>query len=415
MNILFKGLSLACIALSLNASTLKEIIQSTLQNNENLKAQNLQTKAKQKTYQSVKNIYNPNLNVGANYTRLDLDTRAVQVGTTATAFLKLNINLYDGGKNKALKRQKFYEYESSRYLNTNDKKQTLLNVVTLFFQAKTVIENIKVFEEKSKLLKAEYERVKDRYNLKMATIDEVLKLQSEYEANKYTIEELKYQKTELLKNLSLLTGEKITNLDNSHLPEVKNLSYTQSSNIKALELSLKATQENINITSSIKKPQVKLEDSLNYFKYYNYNEKLLPDLPTKQNQFSLTLTYNLFDTSSKEKIESAKLIKLASATKLSYAKKQEKMEFDLAKQKLKTQVLKLQSLKSTVEMGNSVYKIVKTKYNNGVVDNITYLDALNKKIYNEALYRQALNDYEIAKANYYFKSGIDYKKVIKKF
>jgi len=415
MNILFKGLSLACIALSLNASTLKEIIQSTLQNNENLKAQNLQTKAKQKTYQSVKNIYNPNLNVGANYTRLDLDTRAVQVGTTATAFLKLNINLYDGGKNKALKRQKFYEYESSRYLNTNDKKQTLLNVVTLFFQAKTVIENIKVFEEKSKLLKAEYERVKDRYNLKMATIDEVLKLQSEYEANKYTIEELKYQKTELLKNLSLLTGEKITNLDNSHLPEVKNLSYTQSSNIKALELSLKATQENINITSSIKKPQVKLEDSLNYFKYYNYNEKLLPDLPTKQNQFSLTLTYNLFDTSSKEKIESAKLIKLASATKLSYAKKQEKMEFDLAKQKLKTQVLKLQSLKSAVEMGNSVYKIVKTKYNNGVVDNITYLDALNKKIYNEALYRQALNDYEIAKANYYFKSGIDYKKVIKKF
>jgi hypothetical protein len=38
--------------------------------------------------------------------------------------------------------------------------------------------------------------------------------------------------------------------------------------------------------------------------------------------------------------------------------------------------------------------------------NITYLDALSKKIYNLALYKQALNDYEIAKANYYFSSKV---------
>jgi len=49
-----------------------------------------------------------------------------------------------------------------------------------------------------------------------------------------------------------------------------------------------------------------------------------------------------------------------------------------------------------------------------IVDNIAYLDALSKKIYNLALYKQALNDYEIAKANYYFMSGIEYKKILKK-
>jgi outer membrane protein TolC len=64
-------------------------------------------------------------------------------------------------------------------------------------------------------------------------------------------------------------------------------------------------------------------------------------------------------------------------------------------------------------MGESVYEIVKLKYQNGIVDNITYLDALSKKVYNLALYRQALNDYEIAKANYYFASGVEYKEVLK--
>jgi outer membrane protein TolC len=107
------------------------------------------------------------------------------------------------------------------------------------------------------------------------------------------------------------------------------------------------------------------------------------------------------------------LAKLASKEKVLFAKKEEKNTFNLAKRKLRTQELKIKSLKSAVRMGESVYKLVKVKYQNGTVDNITYLDALSKKTYNKALYRQALNDYEIAKANYYFSSGINYEKVLK--
>lgn len=89
------------------------------------------------------------------------------------------------------------------------------------------------------------------------------------------------------------------------------------------------------------------------------------------------------------------------------------MNFDLAKQRLSTQQLKINSLKSAVKMGKSVHEIITIKYQNGIVDNITYLDALSRKVFNEALYKQALNDYEIAKANYYFNSGVDYKSVLK--
>jgi len=407
-----KILALLLISTVINATTLKEIIQSTLDNNDNIRASIIENQLKQKSFNSVENIYNPTATIGVNYSRLDLDTRAVQVGSTTNGFLKIGVNLYDGGKNKATKNQKNYQYKSSLLNTETTKKETLLQVVTIFFQLKTIISNITVFQEKGETLKAQYLRMKTKYDIQMVTIDEVLKLQSEYEANQYTIEDLKYQKISLMQNLHLLTNKNITTLDDSRLPEVKNIKFKSSENIEALSMDLKAVNENINILSSVDKPQLRLDNSLNQYNYNNYNEQILKDLPEQQNQVTLSLTYNLFDTVSKSKIEAAKLEKLVLKQKVEFIKKQEEMNFELAKRKLSTQQLKINSLKSAVEMGQSVYDIVKTKYNNGIVDNITYLDALSKNTYNKVLYKQALNNYEIAKANYYFSSGVDYKTIL---
>jgi len=395
-----------------NATTLKEIIQSTLKNNNNIKALEIETKSKQKNFTSVENIYNPTATIGVNYSRLDLDTRSVQIGSTTNGFLKIGINLYDGGRNRSIKNQKKYEYKTSLLNMATNKKETILQIVTLFYQAKTIIDNINVFQEKEVALKAQYERMKTKYDIKMVTIDEVLKLQSEYETNRYTIEELKYQKTNLLENISLLANQNIETLDNSTLPKIQNMKFKKSENIEALEMVINAIDENVKTVSSANKAQLKVENILNYYNYDDYNDKMLNDLPEKQNQFNISLTYNLFDTTTKSKIEAVKLEKLASIQKLNYLKNQEKMRFNLAKKKLTTQQLKINSLKSAVEMGQSVYDMVKIKYQNGLVDNITYLDALSKKIYNQALYKEALNDYEIAKANYYFSSGVKFETML---
>jgi len=337
----------------------------------------------------------------------------MQVKNTFVTSLNLAVNLYDGGKSIALKKQKSYEYRASKLDNTSTEKETILQVVSLFFQTKTANENIEVFKEKGITLKAQYKRMKSKYDLKMVTIDEVLKLRSEYESNQYTIEELKYQREEFLSMLSLLAGRSIKYVDNSKLPSVKKLHFKESERVQSLSLSLLALDENINIVKSSTKPQLKVENRLNFYKYDNYNAKILYDLPNTQNQFNLSMTLKLFDTTSKHQIESAKLAKLSANEKVIFAKKSEKATFNLAKRKLKTQELNIKSLKSAVKMGDSVYKLVKTKYQNGTVDNITYLDALSKKTFNKALYRQALNNYEIAKAYYYFSSGIDYKQVLK--
>jgi outer membrane protein TolC len=239
------------------------------------------------------------------------------------------------------------------------------------------------------MLKAQYERMKTKYNLKMATKEDVLKLKSEYEANLYTIEELKYQKTELIKNIELYSGVKIDALDTYTIPFVNvryTLTYTLTSDIKALKENLKALEENVKIAKSSKKPQLKIEDTLNYYKYSGYNEMFLNDLPQKQNQLNISLTFNIFDTSTKAKIESAKYIKLANASKFEFAKRKSKTDFELVKQKLLTQKEKIKSLKSAVVMANSVYNTVAIKYENGMVDNITYLDVLSKKKYTIPLF-----------------------------
>ena len=397
----------------IDATSLKEIIQSTLKNNQNIKASMIDSRAKGKIYNSTENIYNPTLSAGINYSKLDIDTREIQVKDTLLGSLKLGVDIYDGGRNSATKRQKSYEYQASKLDSVTTKKETILQVVTLFFQTKTAMQSIEVFKEKSITLKAQYQRMKTKYDIKMVTIDEVLKLRSEYETNQYAIEELKYQKEELLETISLLSGQKIRNLDNSTLPNVKNLTLHESERLQSLNLSLKALDENVKIVESSKNVQVKLEDSLNLYNYNDYNENLLGDLPKTQNQLNISVTYKLFDTTTKHQVEAAKLAKLSSNERVIFARNQEKSTFALAKRKLRTQQLKINSLKSAVEMGESVYKLVKVKYQNGTVDNITYLDALSKRTFNKALYQQALNNYEIAKANYYFSSGLDYKKVLK--
>ncbi len=412
MKKLYKCILISVIASSvLNAQSLKQIIDVSLQNNHNIKSMQFENQSKAKSYDSVSNIYNPSVTLGANYTKLNLDTRATQVGSTGVGFVKFGINLYDGGKNKAIKNQKLYEYKSLQFDLKNSQKELILQIVTLFYQIKSIDENIKALYEKSDTLDAQLKRVKLKYDINMITEDEVLKLQSEYESNDYLVEELKYQKISMLNNLSILVGSKIDKLDYSVLPNMDQLKYQESENIKSLSQNIKALDENVKVVSSVKKPQLKIEDSISVYEYGDYNEQLLKDLPNKQNQLMISLSYNLYDTTSKSKKEVAFLQKMAKKEQLEQLKKQEKSNFELSKLKLNTQKLKIKSSKSALDMAKSVYEIVKTKYQNGIVDNITYLDALNKKTTNMALYKQALNDYEIAKANYYFSSGVDYKEV----
>ncbi len=412
MNILYKIILIGVVPFNLNAIGLKEVLNSTIQNNLNIKSQDYNIASKNEEYKSVSNSFNPSLNIGTQYSKLDMDMRNTQIGSTAVAFAKFSVDLYDGGKNDALKKQKMYESKIANLTKQETINQTLLQVVTLYFNTKTIEANIKSFEDKSKVLKSEYQRKKQKYDLKMITIDEVLKLQAEYEANNYQIDDLKYQHIEALQNLSLLTGRNIDKIDNAKLPDMLDLEYKPSFLIESMNTNLKVLDTNIKQIVSNKKPKIKLEDTISSYNYSDYNNNLLKDLPDNQNQLLLTLSLNLYDTTTKSKKQSIFLAKMQKQEQLEYVKLKEKMIFNLAKKKLSTQKSKINSATSALQMAKSVYQTIEIKYKNGVVDNITYLDALSKKTINQALFDKSLNDYEIAKANYYFASGIEYSEIL---
>jgi len=408
---LYKLFLLSCIPIMINAQNLKEIINISLQNNLNIKSLQNKVLSQEKLFDSSKNIYNPTLIGGVNYSKLDLDKRNTQIGATSSLFFKFSSTLYDGGKNEALKKIKQYEFASEKYNINIAKKELVLQIITIFYQGKILEENIKALEEKGATLKAELQRVKSKYAIGMVSYDNVLKLQSEDELNRYNIQELKYQKDTILQNLSLISGAKINSLDSLPLKDLDNLKLNKSENIKAIEEKIKIFKENIKAVSALKKPKIKLEDTISRYNYDDYNEKILKDLPQNQNQFLITMTYNLFDTSSKEKKQSAVFIKKSAIDQLQYLKKKEKIDFELSKQKLIVQKTKIKSAKSALNLATSVFEIIEKKYQNKIVDNIIYLDALSKKTIAKTTYEQALYEYEIAKANHYFKSGNNYEQM----
>lgn len=413
MKLYNKFLIILLATISINAQNLKEILQLTINNNQNIQASKLIQNSQLNEYKSTKNIFNPSLNVGANLNILSGDVSVRQVGTTMVGFVKASINIYDGGKNSAIKTQKLYDYRASQNSTYYLSRQLLLRSVTIFFQIKSIQAQIQAYENKSKTLIAQVAKEELKYKISMSTEDILLKFKAELATNDYTITELNYQVNNLLQNLSLIAGVPIVTLDDTVLPELSNLSFKPSNNIEVQENSIKSIDQNIKILKSSKRPQISISDSYNIYSYEDYDDTILSNLPSQQNQLMFSINFNLFDASYSSKLQSAILAKQAKIQNLNYLKDQEKMNFILTEQRLKTIKSKIKAIKSSVEMANKVFEIIEEKYQNSIVDNITYLDALNKKTTNEALLSQVFYEYEIAKANYYFSSGIDYRDVLK--
>ncbi len=412
MNLISKVTLIGLIPLTINATSLKSMLNYALEHNSNVKAQGYDISSKSQDYKSVSSLLKPTVDVGASYSKLDIDVPDTQIGQSAVGFIKFGMNLYDGGKSKSIKREKRLRVKLAKYSKTDTIKQTLLQVVTLYFNIRTIEDEIKAFRFKSKALQRDYKNTKQRYNLQMITYDEVLKIKSELEDNKYQIEELKYQREEAYRNLSLLVGKKIKHIGHARFATIKHLHYTPSSTIKALQTNVSILNEGIKQVEANKKPKVRLEDTLSVYGYNDYDRTRLRNLPHTQNKISLTMTMNLYDTSTKAKKRSIIFAKRKAREQLKYNSQKERMLYDLARKKLRTQKAKISSARAALNMAKRVYKSAKIKYDNGMIDIITYLDALSKKTLNQALYYKALNDYEIAKANYYFVSGDNYRRVI---
>lgn len=123
-------------------------------------------------------------------------------------------------------------------------------------------------------------------------------------------------------------------------------------------------------------------------------------------ELMLSINLRLFDGETISKSKQTILINAkALNTQIKYAKQEQKMLYKLSKSRITTNQLKIKSASSALKSAVSAYKTIEEKYKAGIVDNITYLDALSVKTNSLSLYEKSLNDLEVAYAIYYYYVG----------
>ncbi len=397
------------------AHSLSALIESALETNQMIKASEYTQQARAQELDSQKSSYYPTLDVGAAYISLDKHI-SFQAGNTLNIYAKAGVDLFDGFRKSAQVDQKKNVYNASKYDLHYAQKTLTLDIVKDFFNIKSMEASSEALMEKSKQLQADIKKIKKFREAGLAPQDYVDKLRSAYDANNYALESLKLTIKTVQNYLSLKSGMDINSLEEATLENPQNLAYKPSEAIKSMQEKASSIEAAAKATDATYYPNVRLEDTYGYYDYSRNDglKKLGIDEIDKQNKIALMANMRLFDNGTiKKQKQALKLQKKALQEQIHFQIKQEKIRYNLARQALKTAKLNIKSAMSAKKAALSVYKSIKAKFDAGIVDQVTYLDALSQKTASQARVQKAKNDFEIAKANYYFSSNKNIKDYIK--
>jgi len=399
-----KKIFLLIVPMLMYGENLKSLLEYATQNSDLLKEKTLAQKAKSIELESKKSAYYPTIDVGGFYQSLNEKT-PMMAGDIYSAYAKLSFDIYDGGKKSALESQSANEYDSAKYESEAMKKSLGLKIVQDFYTIKSLQKALESQEDANRSLKEQLTRVSRFYAAKVATKDDVDRLQSAYDTNVYEIETLKFQILSLKKSLELNVGKNIETLDDSKFITFEDKSLELSDSIKSLSLKKDALLSGSESLQSVYYPQIKIEDTLS-LNGYARTDSSHPEGVDIQNKILLSLNMRIYDNATVDKAKEAILINAqALDTKVNYAKNEQKMQYDLAMLRIDTAEIKIKSAKSALVAANSAFETISKKYDARIVDNVVYLDALTSQTKAKALYATSLNDLEIAYAIYYYYAG----------
>ncbi len=160
-------------------------------------------------------------------------------------------------------------------------------------------------------------------------------------------------------------------------------------------------------------PQVNIDNTMSYYDNNFDNKAYDPNVDT-QNTLMLNLSWKLFDFGSTQKTYEAN-IKRYQALKSQYEYEKNKMNVDLrlAYKSYDISKMKIKSANASLKSANSTFDAIEAKYQNSLVDNVAFLEALSEKYDAISTLKNVLYELEIKKANIIYYSGkniIDYVK-----
>ncbi|MBU1995514.1 TolC family protein [bacterium] len=399
-----KRLLLLLLPVFIYGETLQSLLEAAKQNNKLVNAQTLTKHSKQKELDAQKSSYYPTLDVGAYYQSLHERT-PMMPGDVYSGYAKAGFDIYDGGKRAALVNQKSEEFKASSYDEAELKQNISLQITQNFFTIKSLESSRKAMEKANISLLAQLKRVSAFYDAKLATKDEIDRLQAAYDTNIYNIEAVKLDILKLKQSVELQIAKKVDTLESSHFKELYFEGHESVDAIKSLEFSRNAIKSFSDSVASLYYPQIRLEDTFSLYGYNN-TDALHPEGVENQNKLMLSANFRLYDAGVvKENKQALELNAQALSQQIEYKNDEQKMNYEIARATIDTNKIKIKSAKSALVAASSAYETIEQKYNAGIVDNVAYLDALAAQMSATALYETSLNDLEIAYAFYYYYSG----------
>ena len=405
-------LTLLLLPALLLGDDLKGLLDFAAKNSDIIQTKVQTQEAKGKELASQKSAYYPTVDLGAYYQRLD-EKSPFMPGETYSGYAKVGVDIYDGGKKSSLVEQKQNELKSSSFDTAATKRNLSLDIVQDFYNIKNLQATLGAKEEAGKFLKAQLYRVSQFYIAKMATKDEVDRLQSAFDTNTYEVEATKLQILSAKKILSLKVGKDVESFEDSSFKEPASESFEPSDSVKSLVAQKDSLDSGARALMSAYYPMLRVEDTYSIYGYGNV-DPIMPKQPDSQNQLMVTLGMRVFDNGSVEKSKEAVVASSqALNTQINYLSKEQKVNFEISQEKIKTSKVEISSATSALQAAKSAFITIEQKYNAGIADNVTYLDALASLTNAKALETKALNDMQSAYATYYYYSGKDIREFLK--
>lgn len=382
---------------------LNDLIKMSLENKDVISSQKI-IESIQKEYKGVKKGYLPSVNIGAGYTDVSHETVA-NANNSLNAYVDVSYSIYDGGK----KDLTYKTYESRIKGSKEDlnslKNKVSLDVIVHYYSYLTYKAQKEAKFKEIEQLNAQYIRLNKFLNVGTTTIDEIDRIVSNLERVNVELHELDLQIETILHELEYIAGQKVSINAGSFIK----IDYSQRelrNDIKSLEYRLNTQLLNAKNVKTQDNPQISLNNRYSYYENNYNNSNYEKNALDNQNVFGINLSWNIFDFgSTKKAYDAAHKTFLSTKSKYEYEKNKADVDLRLAKKSYKIAKLKINSAKAGLHAAISAYDVTKNKYENGLVDNVSYLEALSDKSDAESLLSSAKYDLEVKKANLIYQKG----------
>lgn len=420
----FKWLFISILPLFTFASNLSELINLSLKNEEYLirELTHLKVMSEKK---SVSRAYLPELSLQGGYVNNSFDRFLTDPKNSLFGKLSLKFLLYDGGKREATLEATKLAEKLTNLAKEQSKNYLALSATTLYLNHQSMQSLVIASEQKELYLQSTLERLEEFYKAGLAAKDALESVRAKYHLTRLELHKNKLKLIEIEKNLQELSQQEFIPQGEAKL---KDPSYQSAQNLDTLIAKEQANvaKAKLDMAKSEYLPKFFIQDTFGLYKN-DYGIEFPPlftemggDFMDKyfkekayNNQFIIGFEWKIFDFfSTSAKVESQRLEYQIQSLNAHFIERKNKLELIFLQKELAMLGEQIKALELANEAASLAFESVDKKYTAGLNSYNDYLEALENKFKAQSDLQLAKNEFEIAKARYYFVAGLDIKERI---